>query len=103
MLIIHKIKLKEKVSALDFENWVKEKDYLACESLDGVVRFAVHSVQDKSENFDYVETIFVNDITVFEQDMNKPIFKSLEKDFYAMAEVVEEIELNTISPGYNWF
>ncbi|WP_222937688.1 RedY protein [Spartinivicinus ruber] len=102
MLIIHKIKLKDGVTSLDFENWVKEKDYIACSSLKGVNRFAVHRVQGNSDGVDYVEIIFVNNLNRFEQDMQTTLFKSLENDFFALAVVVEEVKLDLVSPGYNW-
>ena len=99
-VIIDKIKLKMGVSPNDFELWVKEVDYAACQSLHSVRRFVVSKALDV--DYDYVEVIDVTSLADFEAEMQTEIFQSLVHRFSQLAEVVETIRSETLLPGYHW-
>lgn len=97
--VIDKITLKHKSYADDFIQWVTEVDYLACHDLPSVQAFQVHRVKSRGD-CDFLEIVQVSSWEAFEQDMQRPLFRSLVERFSQMADVSEQTICDPIAPGY---
>lgn len=100
--IVHRIKLKDGVTAEQFERWVEEKDYVAAPQMPSLTGFAVHRVADpEAAGCDYFEVIGITSMAAFEQDMATDLFASLVEAFDAMAEVVDELSGERLGAGFH--
>ena len=100
--IVHKIKLLNPDFAGEFENWVKNTDYVTAPKLKSLISFSVFKNSDVNEtSFDYFEVIRVSSLEAFEEDMKTEEFESLVASFTKMAKVIEEIKGDFLEPGYN--
>ncbi|MEE1928873.1 RedY protein [Streptomyces sp. TRM 70351] len=102
-IIVHRIRLRGGSDSDEFEEWVRETDYEACQHLPGVISFSVQRMAesaDEGSGVHYFEVIAVTSRSDFSRDMETETFRRLADDFDVMAEVVEEWAGERIEPGY---
>jgi len=99
--IIHKIKLIDSSKAKDYEDWVKNSDYVTCPQLKSLLSFDVHKISDSPKaEFHYFEIIKIKSHDDFQKDIRTTAFAKLVEAFDSMAEVVEEFDGTQVGLGY---